>query len=91
MIKPGENPNIEPFRCKFEPLGVTCDNHSLCTFCGWNPGVKSERVRVLREQVARGETPHATARKREPGKCALGFHWNCRNCVATNCEKRETR
>ena len=44
--------------CKFEPRGCDCDGHSLCSFCGWNPKVKAERVAILRQQEQQGEIPH---------------------------------
>ena len=43
---------------KFEPRGCDCDGHSLCSFCGWNPSVKAERVAILRQQEQQGEIPH---------------------------------
>ena len=45
-------------KCKFEPRGCDCDGHSLCTFCGWNPKVKAERVAILRQQQQQGNIPH---------------------------------
>ena len=46
--------------------GVGCDEHNLCMQCGWSPSEYQRRIRILREQQARGETPHVQVSKRNP-------------------------
>ena len=41
---------IEPeLKCKFNEIGIICDGHTICTFCGWNPIENERRIRKLRE------------------------------------------
>lgn len=43
-------------KCKFNPMGIACDGHTLCTYCGWNPKEAERRKTELRRQ-ANGDGP----------------------------------
>lgn len=40
--------------CKFS-VDIVCTDHRKCAFCGWNPEVKAERQRLLKEAYAEEE------------------------------------
>lgn len=44
----GENCRESP-----ENVGIVCENTSRCNLCGWNPKVREERIKKIREERRR--------------------------------------
>ena len=42
-------------KCKFNPMGICCDGHTLCSYCGWNPKEAERRKLQLRAKAALGD------------------------------------
>ena len=84
-----------PAKCKEAHTGQygqgliteTCSPTS-CAKCGWNPKIEAARKKIIRDQTARGETPHAPKTIRDGDECVYGHSWRCRTCLAKSaCDK----